>query len=149
MRPSAWFYRYKREGADLKLSLGPYPGVMLAAARKKSPGGRGEAGTRCVDARDARRVERERERVARLNTFELMARTWHGQAQKDHQWSAGYLRVRPTGKAWLFRYKAVRECDDMPRNSCDRCDVAAPRLSTHGSNGSTPVDEVKRQADLL
>ena len=38
----------------------------------------------------ARRLDEERQRFARLNTFKLMARTWHGQAQKDHQWSAGY-----------------------------------------------------------
>ena len=30
------FYRYKRDGADLKLGLGPYPEVTLATARKKS-----------------------------------------------------------------------------------------------------------------
>ena len=91
VRPAgkAWFYRYKREGADLKLSLGPYPEVTLATARKRS---RAEAEKRAhgVDPREARRVDQERERVARLNTFELMARTWHAQAQKDHQWSAGY-----------------------------------------------------------
>jgi hypothetical protein len=43
-----------------------------------------------IPPQDARRVERERARFARLNTFELMARTWHAQAQKDHRWSAGY-----------------------------------------------------------
>ena len=91
VRPAgkAWFYRYKRAGVETKLSLGPYPAVTLATARKKS---RAEAEKRAhgVDPWDARRVEQERERVARLNTFELIARTWHAQAQKDHQWSAGY-----------------------------------------------------------
>jgi integrase len=91
VRPAgkAWFYRYKRDGADLKLSLGPYPEVTLATARKKA---RTEAEKRAngVDPREARRVDQERERVARLNTFELMARTWHAQAKQDHRWSAGY-----------------------------------------------------------
>jgi len=81
VRPAgkAWFYRYKRDGAELELGLGPYPEVSLATARKKS---RAEAEKRAlgVDPPDARRVEQERERVARLNTFELMARTWHERA---------------------------------------------------------------------
>jgi len=66
-------------GKEKTLSIGPYPEVSLATARKKS---RAEAEKRAlgVDPPDARRVEQERERVARLNTFELMARTWHERA---------------------------------------------------------------------
>jgi hypothetical protein len=58
-------------------------------ARKKA---RAEAEKRAggVDPREARRAEDERERVARLNTFEVLARAWHGQAKKDRQWPAGY-----------------------------------------------------------
>jgi integrase len=91
VRPSgkAWIYRYKHEGRQTKLSLGPYPAVSLAGARKKA---REEASKRAsgIDPKEARRIEEERQRTARLDTFELMARTWHGQTQKDHQWSAGY-----------------------------------------------------------
>lgn len=93
VRPSgkAWIYRYKQAGRQTKLSLGPYPAVSLATARTKA---REEAAKRAngIDPMEARRVEDERRRVARLNTFELMARTWHGQVQKDHQWSAGYAQ---------------------------------------------------------
>lgn len=35
-------------------------------------------------------MEEESGRVARLNTFELTARAWHAQAQKDRAWSPGY-----------------------------------------------------------
>lgn len=91
VRPTgkAWFFRYKLFGKSAKVSLGPYPTVSLAAARKKA-WEETEKLTVGVDPRDARLVERERARIARCNTFELMARTWHGQAQKDHLWSAGY-----------------------------------------------------------
>ena len=84
-----WIYRYKKAGREAKLSLGSYPTVSLAAARKKA---RAEAEKRAlgVDPRQARREERERERISGLNTFELMARTWHPQARQDHLWSAGY-----------------------------------------------------------
>ena len=91
VRPTGkvWVYRYKQWGTEAKLSLGHYPAVSLAAARKRS---RAEAEKRAggIDPREARREEEERERVARLNTFELMARAWHAQAWKDREWSASY-----------------------------------------------------------
>jgi len=91
VRPTGkvWVYRYKQAGTEAKLSLGHYPAVSLAAARKRS---RAEAEKRAggIDPREARREEEERERVARLNTFELTARAWHTQAQKDREWSASY-----------------------------------------------------------
>jgi integrase len=91
VRPTAkvWVYRYKQLGKEAKLSLGHYPVVSLVTARKKA---RAEAEKRAggIDPREARRAEDERDRVARLNTFELVARAWHGQAKKDRQWSAGY-----------------------------------------------------------
>lgn len=81
VRPAGkvWVYRYKQLGKEAKLSLGHYPVVTLAAARKKA---RAEAEKRAdaVDPREARRVEDERGRVARLDTFELTARAWHTQA---------------------------------------------------------------------
>jgi hypothetical protein len=84
-----WVYRYKQHGKEAKLSIGHYPVVTLAAARKKA---RAEAEKRAdgVDPREARRVEEERDRVARLNTFERTARAWHAQAKKDREWSASY-----------------------------------------------------------
>jgi integrase len=91
VRPTAkvWIYRYKRDGRSAKLSLGHYPAISLAAARKLS---REEAEKLAggVDPVRLRREEQERERVARLNTFELIARSWLAQAWKDRQWSAGY-----------------------------------------------------------
>jgi integrase len=91
VRPTGkvWVYRYKQLGKEAKLSLGHYPVVSLAGARKKA---RGEAERRAegIDPREARRVAEERERVSRLNTFELTARAWHAQAKKDREWSDGY-----------------------------------------------------------
>jgi Arm DNA-binding domain len=72
VRPTgkAWVYRYKEARKEAKLSLGRYPAMSLAVARKKA---RSEAEKRAdgVDPREARREEGERDRVARLNTFEL------------------------------------------------------------------------------
>ena len=91
IRPTGktWAYRYQVDGKAAKLGLGAYPAVSLARARQKA---REMAETRAegVDPQEARRVEAEQERLAKLNTFELLARAWHGQTAKDRQWSAGY-----------------------------------------------------------
>lgn len=93
IRPTGkvWVYRYKQFGKEAKLSLGHYPVVSLAAARKKA---RAEAEKRAdgIDPREARRMAEERERVSRMNTFELTARAWHAQAKKDQEWSDGYAQ---------------------------------------------------------
>ena len=84
-----WVYRYKRDGKETKLSIGRYPALSLASARKTA---RAEAEKRAggVDLKQVRREERERDRAARLNTFELTARAWHAEAWKDRLWSTGY-----------------------------------------------------------
>lgn len=91
IRPTGktWAYRYQLAGKAAKLGLGAYPAVSLARARQKA---REMAETRAegVDPQEARRLEAEQERLAKLNTFELLARAWHGQTAKDRQWSAGY-----------------------------------------------------------
>ncbi|HEX7906999.1 MAG TPA: integrase arm-type DNA-binding domain-containing protein [Paraburkholderia sp.] len=91
VRPTrkVWLYRYMRDGKNIKLGLGPYPIVSLAAARRKA---RGEMERRAdgIDPKKARREKQEREQAARLNTFDLLARAWHKASEKDRQWSAGY-----------------------------------------------------------
>lgn len=91
VRPAgkAWVYRYKEARKEVKLSLGGYPAMPLALARKKA---RGEAEKRAagLDPREVRREEDDRSRAAKLNTFELTARAWHAQAKKDRQWSGSY-----------------------------------------------------------
>ena len=74
-----WIYRYKQSGKQTKLSFGPYPTVTLAMARRKA---RDEVERRAggIDPRGERREQVERDRVARLNTLESMARAWHAQA---------------------------------------------------------------------
>jgi hypothetical protein len=79
-----WLYRYKRDGKEIKLGLGRYPVVSLAAARRKA---REDMERRAdgIDPKEARRDKRDREQAARLNTFELVARAWHKASEKDRQ----------------------------------------------------------------
>jgi hypothetical protein len=93
VRPTgkAWAFRCRTGAEEVKLSLGAYPVVSLAEARTKA---RIEAGRMAsgIDVRQARRELDEKRRAQRLNTFELLARAWHAQAQKDRQWSSGYAQ---------------------------------------------------------
>ena len=123
VRPTGkvWVYRYKLLGKEAKLSLGHYPVVTLAAARKKA---RAEAEKRAdgVDPREARRVEEERGRVARLNTFELTARAWHAQAQKDREWSASYAeKVMRHLELHIFPWLGALAMDTIAPTEVVRC----------------------------
>jgi len=122
VRPTgkAWFFRYKLFGKPAKISLGPYPTVSLAAARKRA-WEETEKLTVGVDPRDARLVERERARVARCNTFELMARIWHGQAQKDHLWSAGASKVIRHLELHVFPWIGSRPMSSILPTELVRC----------------------------
>ncbi|MCA8095376.1 integrase arm-type DNA-binding domain-containing protein [Burkholderia anthina] len=92
VRPThkVWIYRYKQDGREVKLGLGRYPVVSLAVARQKAQS-LAEKRASGIDPRQHRRAVQERERVQRLNTFELVARAWHAQAKKDRAWSDHYV----------------------------------------------------------
>ena len=101
-------YRYKQDGREVKLGLGRYPVVSLAVAHQKARL-LVEKRARGIDPKQDRWAIQERERVERLNTFQLVALAWHTQAKKDRAWSDDYadkvlralgLHVFP----WLGRY---------------------------------------------
>lgn len=116
-----WVYRYKRWGTEAKLSLGHYPAVSLAAARKKSHA-EAEKLAGGVDPRLERREVAERQRVSHLNTFELLARAWLAQAQKDRQWSAGYAeKVRRHLEIHMFPWIGRHAIDTIVPTELVRC----------------------------
>lgn len=117
----AWVYRYKRGGKETKLSLGPYPALSLAEARKKA---RAEAQKLAegVDPRAVRREARERQRVAHLSTFELTARAWVAQSSKDRQWSAGYTgKILRHLEIHIFPWIGSREMKSILPTELVRC----------------------------
>ena len=123
VRPNGkvWIYRYKQSGKQAKLSFGPYPAVPLIMARRKA---RDEAEKRAggIDPRDARREQAERNRAARLNSFELMARAWHAQAQKDREWSASYTeKVMRHLELHIFPWLGSLSMDAIKPTELVRC----------------------------
>jgi len=87
----SWLYRYKSGNKQLKIGLGAYPTVTLAMAReaaKKANAQRAQG----IDPRGYRREQEEQAALAKVNTFEPMARAWLKSASKDREWSAGYKK---------------------------------------------------------
>lgn len=116
-----WVYRYMRNGRAAKLTLGPYPTLSLAAARKRS---RAEAEKLACggDPIRERRAEQERARVASLNTFERTARAWLAQASKDRLWSAGYTgKVQRHLELHIFPWIGRFAMDSIAPTELVRC----------------------------
>jgi len=85
----SWLYRYKSNNKQIKLGLGAYPFVTLAMARDLAK----EANTlraQGIDPLESRRAQQEQDQLAKLNTFEPVARAWLKSASKDREWSEGY-----------------------------------------------------------
>jgi integrase len=123
VRPTrkVWVYRYKQDGKEVKLGLGRYPVVSLAVARQKARAVM-EQRANGVDPKQHRRVSHERERVQRLNTFELMARAWHKQAKKDRHWSGSYAdKVLRAFEVHVFPWVGRDPLTDIAPTEIVRC----------------------------
>jgi integrase len=78
-----WRFKYRFDGKEKRLSLGVFPDVALAAARKR----RDEARELIADGKDpgAQRKAAKREAEGRAaNSFEAVAREWY--AKQSHTW---------------------------------------------------------------
>jgi len=70
-----WWFRYRFGGKERTLSLGTYPEVSLADARRQRDKAR-ELLERGIDPVAQRRAERDATSQAVANTFEMIAREW-------------------------------------------------------------------------
>ncbi|WP_419605085.1 tyrosine-type recombinase/integrase [Thiolapillus sp.] len=75
-----WRYRYRKPatGKDTMLSLGKYPAVSLATARKKRLEAE-ELLQTGIDPADHKRMEKERRKQMAANTFQAVAEDWKAQ----------------------------------------------------------------------
>jgi integrase len=117
----SWIYRYQINGKPAKLGLGSYPAVSLANARLQVREA-SDSRAKGVNPQDARRIEAEQNRIAKLNTFERMARAWHAQSWKDRQWSAGYAgKVIRHLELHIFPWVGALAVDDIKPTEIVRC----------------------------
>lgn len=72
-----WRMRYRFAGTERLLAFGKYPQISLAEARTKRTTARQQikAG---IDPAQAKRIEKKNKATEAANTFEAVAREWHG-----------------------------------------------------------------------
>lgn len=80
-----WRLKYRFGGREMRLALGVYPEVGLANARERRADAR-RALANGIDPGEAKKEAKRTATVNRENTFEAVAREWHGQRQ--HEWVA-------------------------------------------------------------
>lgn len=117
----SWLYRYKSDEKQLKIGLGAYPIVTLTMARELAT----DASTlraQGIDPQDARREQQEQAKIAKINTFELMARAWLKSANKDREWSAGYkAKVTRHLEIHMFPWIGDKAMDSIKPTEVVRC----------------------------
>lgn len=117
----SWLYRYKSDEKQIKIGLGAYPIVTLAMARELAR----DASTlrvQGIDPQGARREQQEQAKIAKINTFELMARAWLKSADKDREWSAGYKsKVTRHLEIHMFPWIGDKAMDSIKPTEVVRC----------------------------
>jgi integrase len=79
----AWRFKYHFQGREKLISLGQYPAVSLKDAREKAAEARKALG----NGKDPS-AERQQSKLQHKNSFEIIAREWHG--KQAPAWSAGH-----------------------------------------------------------
>lgn len=96
----SWYYRYKTDGREKKISLGHYPAVTLADARERAAEMRGRVRTG-IDPSTERRAAVNAIREREQHTFQYVAQEW--QQLNDKGISEVTRRVRRNDCDWLNR----------------------------------------------
>lgn len=86
-----WYFKYKIDGKEKLLSLGKYPGVTLAEARKKAENMRNQV-LEGINPSTTRKANKR----AELDTFEAVARAWHKERKETstrRPWTPNHANV--------------------------------------------------------
>lgn len=143
----SWIFRYKLDGRSREMGLGPFPAVTLGQARQLAADQRKTLATGAdpLATRDAEREakrEAERQAVARLTTFEDLARQYqktHGTVWSD-KWRKGWLSK-------LDRY-AFPLIGKLSADAIQTEDVLAVLRPIWGTKTRT-ADEVRGQIEQI
>lgn len=106
-----WRFRYRFAGKAKMISFGIYGDVSLAEARKKRDEARHQLANN-INPSDARRAEKIALTHSNINTFEVIAREWHG--SKLPTWSTNYANDVIRGfENNIFPYIGKRPVDQI------------------------------------
>jgi predicted O-methyltransferase YrrM len=108
-----WRLKYRFHGKEKLLALGTFPGISLLEARQL----RDEALTQLSNGIDPGQVKKAQEAAKgepAANSFEVVAREWHGKYAKIL--SAGHADTnhRQVGKRSFPLYRGASRCGDPP-----------------------------------
>ena len=87
-----WRFKYRHAGKEKRLSLGVYPSVSLAVARERRDDARRVLATG-IDPSAQRKAEKREAASRDANSFEAIAREWHGKHSKG-------IEARSAAKVW-------------------------------------------------
>lgn len=111
-----WRLKYRFEGKEKLLALGAYPEVRLAEARSQRDEARALL-AEGIDPGEARKAEKQTRERAAANSFEAIAREWHG--KQEAAWTKGHA-------ATVLRRLETNLFPDLGRKAIDA--VEAPEL---------------------
>lgn len=78
-----WRMKYRHAGKEKRLALGVYPDVPLSEARERRDDAR-KLLSEGIDPGETRKAEKRSRMLAAVNSFEAVAREWHG--KQAHVW---------------------------------------------------------------
>jgi integrase len=87
-----WRFKYRFDGKEKLLALGPYPEISLAAARQRRDEARRQV-AHGIDPGAVRKAQKQAE-AKETETFEVIAREWHGKFKDS--WSPSHAHVTIT-----------------------------------------------------
>lgn len=79
-----WRFKYRFGGKEKLISFGTYPEVSLADAREKRDAARKQVAAG-IDPGEVRKAKKDAQKAVSENSFEVVAREWHGKYSK--MWS--------------------------------------------------------------
>ena len=161
-----WYYRYELAGVEKLYTVGEYPAISLAAARKARAKLR-EQVREGINPTVQKNIERAATITAQAETFERWARTWHEHERdrKSSRWSPPYavkvwrsleLHVRPW-PMWRLPISSVHASHiapllaDLDKHSRDTAEKVGQRIgmvfahaAAHGAITADPSSLARR-----
>jgi len=106
-----WRFKYRFDGKEKLLSLGTYPEVSLADAREKRHAARKQVAAG-IDPGEVRKAQKVAKIADCENSFEVIAREWHGKFEKT--WSAVHAAtIKDRLEKEVFPWIGKRPIDEI------------------------------------
>ena len=137
-----WRLKYRIRGREKLLALGVYPQVSLAKARQKRDSAR-ELIAAGIDPIEHKREEQRVAAVHASNSFEVVAREWHG--QQAPRWTPGHA----TQVLWTLDSDAFPKIGHRPVNEITAPEVLAVLRDIEKRNALEVAGRVRQRCGAV